>query len=754
MVVLSSLAALFLVQFLPGLLVVKLLDIGRDREERFVMAAVLAGPIAALIYLVVLLSDWPPLYWILLVNIAIAAVVVPFRSRQSFRWPRATTLTLGLILFAACVPYLLTTGSRYLPDAEGSLVVDRALQRDVLFHLGVIRSLEHDYPPALLSVSGIPVGYHVGYHLQLAAWVRFFEIDAMDALVRVGTLWQLMLLVASAFVLARRFTENNTGHLLSPVLILCAGFGYLFFLRPTVDWWSLVFMDVTLVSVFLANPLLPALPVLFTGLALFDDYTRGEGRGALVGSVVCFVFILVVKMFLGAQLLAAMGLAAVLSWGSRKFLTAFLATSMASLPFLAHTFLAAGGSNTSVGLRPLEIVRYSMEKLDWASAIEAVAAVGRFDAASLAWVLAFVVTLFWIAGFLGVRLLGLRAWARDLWSPEPGNATPLRRTMAWFVAIGFPVALLFRLAPAEAQSLSRLEAQNDVVWFAAASGILLWFWVADAVRGRAATIAVLVLALPSTVQHFVYASSLEPDRIGIARVLAARAAAALSEPDAIWLDPLDRSRPSLLPYLAGRAVVYDPYVGYDYMFVGRDEIDFRRAALAQFWSSGDLAYRAWVLDHFDVDFVWQQGGDVGPIPGLEGIYSGDSVLLLRVHGGALVRAALPGIMTPTSIPLGARGSPYLGTGFVRVGRARHLTPGSSRIYVPRAAGRRLGISFLAQPHQRGGELVIDGERVDVSRGQMRIRFELRARETSGLHAIDVEWLGERPLEIVEIRLDP
>ena len=750
MLVLSSLAALFLAQFLPGLLVVKLLDIGRDREERFVMAAVLAGPVAALLYVVVLLSDWPPLYWILLVNLAIAAVVVPFRTPQSFRWPRSTMLTLMAILFAVCVPYLLTTGSSYLPDADGSLVVDRALQRDVLFHLGIIRSLEHDYPPALLSVSGIPVGYHVGYHLQLAAWARFFEIDAMDALVRVGTLWQLMLLVVSAFVLARRFTENNTARLLSPILILCAGFGFLFFLRPSVDWWSLVFMDVTLVSVFLANPLLSALPILFIGLALFDDYTRGQGRGALVGSIVCSVFLLVVKMFLGAQLLAAMGLAAVSSWSDRKLRAAMIATSMASLPFLAHTFLAAEGSNTSVGFRPLEIVRYSMEKLDWAAAVEAVAAVGRFTAPSLAWVLAFAVTLFWIVGFLGLRLVGLRAWARDLGS----SRTPLRRTMAWFVAIGFPVALVFRIAPTESQALSRLEAQNDVVWFAAASGIVLWFWVADAARGRAALIALLVLALPSTVQHFVYAASLEPDRIGIARVLAAKASAALSEPDAIWLDPLDRSRPSLLPYLAGRAVVYDPYVGYDYMFVGRDEIDFRRHAIAQFWSSGDPAYRAWVLDHFDVDFVWQQGGEIGPIPGLQAIYSGDSVLLLRVNGTALMRAALPGIMTPTSIPLGARGSPFLGTGFTRVGRVRHLKPGRSRIYVPRAANRKLGISFLAQPHHGGGALIIDGERVEVGRGQMRIRVELVAREESGLHAIDVEWSGERPLEIVEIRLDP
>ena len=327
MLVLTAVAALFVAQFLPGLLVVKLLDIGRDREERFVMATVLAGPIAALLYLVVLLSDWPPLYWILLVNLGVAAVVVPFRSPQSWRWPRSTRLTLGLILLAACVPYLLTTGTTFLPDAEGNLVVDRALQRDVLFHLGVIRSLEHDYPPALLSVSGIRLGYHVGYHLQLAAWARFFAIDAVDGLVRVGALWQLVLLVASAFVLARRFTEHNTARLLSPILILGTGFGYLFFFRPTVDWWSLVFMDVTLVSVFLANPLLPALPLLFTGLALFDDYTRAHGRGALVGSIVCYVFILVVKMFLGAQLLAAMALAAVLSWGNRKLRTAILATA-------------------------------------------------------------------------------------------------------------------------------------------------------------------------------------------------------------------------------------------------------------------------------------------------------------------------------------------------------------------------------------------------------------------------------------------
>lgn len=751
MLVLASLAALLLAQLLPGLLVVKLLDIGREREERFVMAAVVSGPIAALVYLSTLVASWTPLYWILMANLAIAALVVPFRSPRRHRWRPATALTLVAIGLAVVVPYLLTTGSTYLPDARGDLVLDRALQRDVLFHLGIIRSLEHDYPPALLSVSGAPVGYHVGYHLQLAAWARFFGIDAIDGLIRVGALWQLGLLVASAFVLARRFIDRVAAQRLAPVLIFGAGLGFLFFSRPSVDWWSLVFMDVTLVSVFLANPLLPALPVLFVGLALFDDYMRSRGRGALVGSVLCFAFVLVVKMFLGVQLLAAMGVAAVLGPRDRKLRTAFLATSLASVPFLAHTFSAAEGSNTRVGLRPLEIVRYSMEKLDWASAIDTLAAVGRFEAPAVAWVLAIGVTLFWLVGFLGLRLVGLRRWARDL-SP---SAPPLRRTMAWLVAIGFPVALVFRIAPAEAEGLSRLEAQNDVVWFAAASGTFLWFWVAGALRGRAGLAVGILLALPAAVQHFVYAAALEPDRIALERLIAARVAHAVSNPGDVWIDPLDRSRPSLLPYLAGRAVVYDPYVGYDYMFVGREEIDFRHHAVAQFWMSPDPAYRAWVLDHYDVDYVWQRGTEIAPLPGLEAVHTGDSIMLLRVHGVALVRAALPGIVTPTSIPVGGAGTPFLGSGFRREGRVRELWPGETRLYVPRAAGRPLGVSLLVQSRRGGGNLFIGDEAVTVEGvGQRRLRVVLPAREASGLHAIPVDWRGDVPLEVLAIRLDP
>jgi len=750
MLILLSVGALVSAQLLPGLLLVKLLDIGRDREEVLVFAAVLGGPVAALIYWLTLLADWAPLYWLLVANASAAALIVPFRTKRAFAWSAKTKLALIALVALVCVPYLMTTGGLYRPDDAGNLLLDQALQRDVLFHLGVTESLRESYPPALLSVGGPAIGYHVGYHLQIAAWARFYGIEPLDGLVRTGTLWQIVLLVGSAFVLARRFTTEQRSRLLAPVLLMGAGFGFLCFARETVDWWSLVFMDVTLVSIFLVNPLLPALPLLLAGFSLLGDFTSNEGRGSLIGSTCCLVFLLVVKMFVGAQVLAGMGLSALVGFRDRKMWTAFLTVSIASMPFLAHTFLAASDSNTDISVRPLEMVRYSMEKIDWPAGVGALAAVGRLDAEAMGWGTAAVALILWGIGFAGVRLVGIRRWATDLFYA----GSSLRRTMAWFVLVGFPIALTFRIAPSEAQGLSRLDAQNDVLWFAAASGVLLWFWTAEVMNGRLLATCAVLLALPSTVQHFLYESALEPDRIPREHVLGARAARIFSEPGSLWLDPIDRSRPSPLPYLSGRAVVYDPYVGYDYMFVGRDETDYRRHALSQFWASDDPAFRAWCIDFFDVDYVWQLGEENPAVGGLEQIYSLETVHLYRVHPSYVARETRFGIRTPTSIPLGGGGAPYLGREFKPSGRARELQPGKARLYLPRSAGNDLGLSLRVQPNHGGGTLIVDGVTHSIRARALNIRFTVPPLDEAGLHAMEIEWTGAEPLSIFEFRLDP
>jgi hypothetical protein len=746
---LKSLAAIGFAHLLPGLFFAKLLDLGRSQEERLLMAAILGGPVAAFLYLAVLLTGIDALFWVASAALGVGAILFRARRKLAPEWPGKSLVVLGAVLALVLVPYLVTTGSTYRVDEKGDFVLDRALQRDVLFHLGIARSLETSYPPRLLSVSGESIGYHPGYHLQLALWARFFGIAPEDGLVRVGSVFHIVLFVLSAYLLARRLFESEKARLLSSALVLGSGFGYLLFFRPSVDWWSLTFMDWALVSIFLANPLLAALPLLFVGLTLLHDYQETGARGALAGGVSALAFLFLVKMFLGAQALAAMALAAL--WTrERRTLTALAALSLASSPLVLQTVFAATGSNTAVSLRPLEIVRYSMEKISFTPAVEALAEVGRhtFDGGGV--LLAGASTLLWLVGFLGLRLLGLATAFRDL-----SSRALLPATLAWFAVIGFPLSLLLRIAPAEAQGLSRLEALNDAGWFATASGIVLWFPTAGAISRRTSAMgavgALAFLALPSTAQHFVHAASLGVDRIGRSRVEAALEAGRISSPASVWVEPPDRARPSLLAYFAARASVYDAYVNYDYMFFGREEIDYRRHAVAQFWASKDPAYLAWFLKRYRVDFVWREDRELPATSLLSPVFTNEDVELSRVNARPVEAALRIPLSSPEEIAMGGRGQPYFGSGWMRPeGGSTHrvLPPGRAKLYLPLENAVLLDFTLEAAVD---GALRVNGTGPVASEGGS-VRFALPAPPARGLQAIDVEWSGPSPLLVSAIRM--
>jgi hypothetical protein len=745
--VLKSIAALGFAHFLPGLFLAKLFSLGRTREEQLVIAAILGGPLAALLFLAVLLSGIDAVFWVTLSLLALGALFLPSRKRLALEWPGSTLAFLGAVLAAVVVPYLLTTGSLYRVDEAGGLLLDRSLQRDALFHLGIARSLETSYPPRLLSVSGEPIGYHPGFHLQLALWSRFFGIAPEDGLIRVGAVFYLALYVLGAYLLSRRLFEREGARRLSAILVLASGFGFAFFSRPSVDWWSLTFMDWALVSIFLANPLLAALPLLFAGAALLHDYRETGSSGPLAAGASLLSFVFFVKMFLGAQALAALFLAALFSRGDRRTWIAFAATAASAFGVVLHTALAAAGSNTDVGFRPLEIVRYAMEKLAFGASVDALAVVGSFAWPKGGFFLVAGATLLWFVGFLGLRLLGLRSALRDL-----ASRSFLPSFVAWFALLGFPLSLVLRIAPAEAQGLSRLEALNDAGWFATASGILLWFPTAralSALRPFVAGLAVLTLALPSTAQHFFHAASQGADRIPPHRVEAVLQAERLSSPASIWVEPPDRARPSLVAYFAGRPTVYDSYVGYDYMFLGRDDIDYRRHAVAQFWSSADPAYLAWFLKRYRVGFVWNEGRELGARDLLLPEFRNDEVELARVDANAVERALRLPMTGLDSVPMGGRGQPYFGAGWNRSrGNQRELPPGRAKLYLP--FDRAIELDFLAELEGHG--LRVDGN-PPVAVAEDRARFAVTRRPAGGLHAIDVEWSGPSPLIVrgIEIR---
>ena len=156
----------------------------------------------------------------------------------------------------------------------------------------------------------------------------------------------------------------------------------MFFSIDTVDWWSLVFMDAALVSIFLVNPLLAALPLLFAGMMVAYDELEAPAEPAGLDAApasrldaesgrrslfrlsviaICGGWLLLVKMFVGAQWLASILMAVVVRRPSRVMVRLGLAAAIGAVPAMVHTLAAASASNTAIGLKPSKPLRLNNE---------------------------------------------------------------------------------------------------------------------------------------------------------------------------------------------------------------------------------------------------------------------------------------------------------------------------------------------------------------------------------------------------------
>lgn len=190
------------------------------------------------------------------------------------------------------------------------------------------------------------------------------------------------------------------------------------------------------------------------------------------------------------------------------------------------------------------------------------------------------------------------------------------------------------------------------------------------------------------------------------------------------------------------------------MFVGRDAIDYRRHAIAQFFATNDEGYRAWFLSFFDVDFIWLEPR-TKKLPWVGRLYANESIELRRVRGEELREASSTPIETPRRIATGAAGTPYLDGGFARSERWRRervLSPGEATMYVPRGRGEGLEISFGLEPRHGTGWLQVASRRFEVTAGTDELRFSLPAPSARGLEAIELSWHGATPVLIHSIEL--
>jgi FkbM family methyltransferase len=757
--------ALFVAHILPGALLVGLLRLGSSSLDRWVFAAALGGPLAASIYWVSLVTHWPASYWILLGAIDVAALFVIIRGVPStpHDQPRTKPLLVLLLLLSVLVSaYLLTTGHFFQLNQEGNFVMDPAFTEDALFHNALVEGLQTSVPAELLSISGVRAqAYPVGYHLQVAAWQRFFGLDPYDGIYRVAPVFSLGLLVLSAYLFGLRFCKSQAVAVAATALLFGGGLGFLALEAPGASWWSLVFMDGALVSILLIDPLLSALPLLFVGLACLDDYLRHGHRGALAGSALTVAALFTVKGLLGAQILAAFALAAVLARGPGVVRARRAALVLALASMLAVIAPTAGFSKDAVGLRPLEIVRYSMETLGLERWAEALIAVGKGDWAVDSLARACAATALWFVGFLGLRLLAARGILRDAFS----RSGSLRNHLAIFALIGFPLTLLLRIAPAEATGFPAEEARNSAFWFATLSGIVMWYWTAETLaaigsRGKK-TLALVVgasalVAFPNTIQHFVHRARLSAraESVPATAVAAARACRALSRPSEVFVEPPTRVRPSVVAHLGARPVVYESFVGQSHSWLSRDALDFRRRALSHFWNSEDPRYGSWFLSHFNVQWIYTPQDRLSPMAGVSWTvpaFSNDAATVYRV--GELQESPLT---VPGILPLGTRGSAFFGTGWgspESSPRLRRLMPGVASIYVPLNEDQSALVSLgLRTPHV-GGILTFANEHVDVEPEQDQVALVYPASETRrGLNRLELVWHGSEPLIVTSVQL--
>ncbi len=315
---------------------------------------------------------------------------------------------------------------------------------------------------------------------------------------------------------------------------MATDFSFAFALNPQAHWWSDLLRGNLLLSLALANPIVPALALAVCALIALSRAAGGEGRGWWAIAAVLAVAVPFFKVFLGAHL--ALGLLVALVRTRRREVA--LVAGLVGMATLALA-MGQGGRTVAVTFAPLDLVRITRESLGLAP----------LDGLRLA---GFAVL--WIAASLGLRLFGVPAAVRAL--RESDVIAPALAAMA---LAAWPLGLLFRVSAPE--MLEGQKAVNDAAYLVEQGGPLLWLFTAGAlarwmetgpVLRLAALAALALLALPSTLQFAIKKANEPPDLLPAPMVRAMRALAADSRPGDVVLQRPGARYPPAPVILIGR----------------------------------------------------------------------------------------------------------------------------------------------------------------------------------------------------------
>jgi hypothetical protein len=535
-------------------------------------------------------------YWLALVlgqpaaalvaPLLLSALAVPWR--RPLRWAQGPALRGALPAFACLV--LLLAATQYpwnRIDAQGRLLIDPLVPFDSLFHVGVAFELSLGYPPQVPGISGFPLHYHLGADLLRASAWRFASVHPLDSITRLDvTLWGLSLLLALRALTARLFPSSRGALAAVGFTLLATDLSFAFFRNPQAHWWADLLRGNLLLSLCLANPVVPALALALGALVALDRHEAGEGVGWLPLSALMATAVPFFKVFLGAHL--ALGLAAAALAGRAPARRCAL---VGIGPLLATVGLALGSGSETVAttLAPLDLVRVTLRSL------------GLGEAAGLrllAW------AGVWLVLSLGLRVLGVLPALRAL-----REGPSLARAAAAMALSAWPIGLLFRVVARDV--LPGQKPINDAAFLLEQGGPLLWVFtvawlagIAHTPRRRAlALAAALCLAGPSTVQYVVKKRSEPSDPLPAPMVRAALTLGRVGRPGDVVLQRPRARYPAGPVILSGLRVPYERFTPYSTQFAPRDALAARHAVVFRFFRTRDTSEAQAIARQLGASFV-------------------------------------------------------------------------------------------------------------------------------------------------------
>jgi hypothetical protein len=432
------------------------------------------------------------------------------QSRDRSGFALTGVVALGILVFAFLPHYY--TNFTWRPD--GTMRV--CPLPDVLFHVAVANELTHTIPPQAPVFAGYPLVYHYGMDLSVAMFAKATALDMRDLTVRFVPTLFLALSMLSVFCFSRNWLGSGYfGALVVFLVLFGEDFSFIprLLLGEKVDWSLRYFGLPPILPLFCANPILPGLGLLFAGLFCLERYLRERGGAWLFLTALLFVALIQVKIFIAAQMMCSLALAALVYLGlfrNTTLLRVAACTAISAMPLAGSVlFKNRRGPNIVTKFEPWLYVSDSMEALGIKNRLT-----GFVSFAALA-------VPIYLVGCLGMRVIGVPAILKAIFRPDPKSA--LRFVLAVFVVIGLVIALTCNItlagwSPAYNPVSATFQLQSNYVAWIFAVEVLqtLYRWaVARGIYPALATAGIVTtavaLSVPATVQHFVFWR--EPDHL-------------------------------------------------------------------------------------------------------------------------------------------------------------------------------------------------------------------------------------------------